>query len=249
MRIKISMVSEGVQTIDINYNYHVSSFIYKCIDASDKGYSQFLHDQGYVEDNKGYKLFCFSMLIAENYKVDGSNFIIDGKVDLYVTSPMKKFLMAFVDIIAMNPDVKIGNGSFRITNIETMIEPDFRDEMRFRCLSPVAMATAVLGENEKLKKIDLYLEDKKYAENIRMNLISKYKILFGREPDNTEINIEFMNIEKFKRGKRIQYKDNVSIKGYLAPFKMKGSTELMKVAYECGLGDRNSLGLGMIETI
>ena len=39
----------------------------------------------------------------------------------------------------------------------------------------------------------------------------------------------------------------IHIRGVLAPFTLTGSEELMRVAWDCGLGEKNSAGFGMIE--
>ena len=159
MRIKITMESHGQQIININYNYYISSLIYSFLKKSNEDYSYFLHNEGYKENRKSYKMFTFSRLIPEKYKVNGQNLIIEGKTALYITSPMKEFIMFFVDCLVSNPEIKIGNGEFYVINIEAIPEPKFISIMTFKCLSPVTMSTAYLEENSKLKKIDLYIED------------------------------------------------------------------------------------------
>lgn len=249
MRIKVILECEGRQVIDINYNYYLSSLIYNKLRESSKEYSTFLHETGYENGKRNYKMFTFSMLKPDKYEIQGQNFILEGKVVFYISSPMKEFLMYFVNSLTINPVVKINNGIFNVINLEAIIEPVYTNNMKFRCLSPVAVSTAYLTEKSKLKKIDLYIEDKKFAENLKSNVISKYRILNNREPQNTEFNVIFTDIEKYKRGKLINYKDNIKIKGYLAPLEISGNPELIETAYECGLGDRNSLGLGMIEVV
>ncbi|CDF58751.1 CRISPR-associated endoribonuclease Cas6 [Thermobrachium celere] len=66
--------------------------------------------------------------------------------------------------------------------------------------------------------------------------------MYNKLPDDTRFDITFeRNIPKL-----IHYKDGIKIKGYLVDCEITGNPELIEVAYECGLGDRNSLGFGMI---
>jgi CRISPR-associated endoribonuclease Cas6 len=46
--------------------------------------------------------------------------------------------------------------------------------------------------------------------------------------------------------KLITYKDT-KIFCYHCPFTVEGSPELMRIGYECGFGDGNSKGFGMVE--
>jgi CRISPR-associated endoribonuclease Cas6 len=106
-----------------------------------------------------------------------------------------------------------------------------------------------LREDLKLKKQDLYLEDRRFAENLKTNIIAKYELLHGKKPEDTEFDVNFIDIDRYKKGKLINYKNGIRIKGYLAPFEVCGNPELIAAAYECGTGDRNSLGMGMIEVV
>ena len=249
MRIRITLMSKGRQTIDINYNHALSSLIYRLIQESDSIYSTFLHNKGYEINNKHYKLFTFSLLQPEYYIVEGSNMSIEGKVYLYISSPMKEFLLSLIESLTKYPVIRIGTGQFKVINIEATADPSFTRQMKFKCISPLTISTAYMNENSRLVKRNLYIEDKRFTDNIKTNIISKYELIHGKKPEDTEFNISFMNVEKYKRGKLINLKNGIKIKGYLAIFEVCGNPELIETAYECGIGDRNSLGMGMIEAI
>jgi CRISPR-associated endoribonuclease Cas6 len=51
-----------------------------------------------------------------------------------------------------------------------------------------------------------------------------------------------------KTVRSIDYKET-KIFAYLAPFTVEGDVELIRVGYECGFGDGNSKGLGMVESM
>src|SRR5690554_3622262 len=59
MRFKIVLHKISGNNIPINYQYPLSSAIYKILDKGDSEYAKFLHEEGY---GKGYKLFTFSDL-------------------------------------------------------------------------------------------------------------------------------------------------------------------------------------------
>jgi len=247
MRIKIVLDSTGGQSINLNYNHSLTSFIYTLLRDSDEEYASFLHDDGYKFDGKKYKMFTFSMLIPEKYTIINNNIVMYGKVIFYISSPMKEFLMNLVSGITALDEVKISSGVFKVISVEVVKEPQYSDAMRFKCLSPVTISTAVLQEDKRLRKYNLYIEDKQFVQGLKSNILSKYKILNGDYPNDDRFEVRFFNIEKYKKGKLINYKDGIKIKGYLAPFEIYGNPELIKTAYECGLGDSNSLGMGMIE--
>ena len=55
--------------LPINYQYELSSVIYKIIQTADHDFAQFLHGKGYVADKKPFRLFTFSHLELDKVKV------------------------------------------------------------------------------------------------------------------------------------------------------------------------------------
>lgn len=249
MRIKITFYCDEVQSINLNYNYYLTSLIYKLLSKSDAEYTTFLHDEGYVLNNKGYKMFTYSMLMPKKYFIEKGFLNIQGIMNWFVSSPSKDFIFNLIDSLSKVERVKIGDGYFSIIGLEWVKDTVFTEHMKFRCLSPISTATAYLCEDRSLKKRDLYIEDKRFTDNLRLNLLSKYEVIYGEAPLDTRLQIRFIDIEGYKRGKLINYKNGVKVKGYLAPLEIYGNPALIQIAYECGFGDRNSLGLGMVEVI
>jgi len=56
-----------------------------------------------------------------------------------------------------------------------------------------------------------------------------------------------MNKRTGKIIKNIQFKQT-NIIGFLAPFTVIGSPELIRVGYEAGFGEKGSMGFGMVKT-
>ncbi len=89
------------------------------------------------------------------------------------------------------------------------------------------------------------------------NLLRKYQVLHGREfPCTSEqfsFAIDHAYVERMngKIQKLITLKegqsDETKIKGTLAPFRLKAPRELIEVGYECGFGEKNSQGFGMVK--
>ncbi|MBI4810670.1 MAG: CRISPR-associated endoribonuclease Cas6, partial [Ignavibacteriales bacterium] len=45
------------------------------------------------------------------------------------------------------------------------------------------------------------------------------------------------------------HKEETRVRGFMCPITIEGNPELIKLAYECGLGEKGSLGFGMIEIL
>ncbi len=93
-------------------------------------------------------------------------------------------------------------------------------------------------------------DDPAFSDLIRQNLIRKHDAIYGKPPQNDALTFSFD--EKYIRRKQghvtrlVDYK-GIKVRGILCPFHVSGSTALIQVGYECGFGDKNSSGFGMVE--
>ncbi len=61
MRFKLTLQTlQYPAFLPFNYQYPLSSAIYKIIRSADKDFAAFLHNKGYGEGYKSFKLFTFS---------------------------------------------------------------------------------------------------------------------------------------------------------------------------------------------
>ena len=84
MRIKVILVTDVPISIPINYQYQLSSAIYNLLQKADQEYARELHQKGYEFGSKKFKLFTFSSLFPDFYKIRGKEMIIaPGKLILH----------------------------------------------------------------------------------------------------------------------------------------------------------------------
>ncbi|WP_162417146.1 hypothetical protein [Cyclobacterium roseum] len=69
MRLLITLQKEAGSLLPINYQYELSSLIYKTIDRADSCLGDFLHQQGYLPFGRSFRLFTFSRISFEGYHV------------------------------------------------------------------------------------------------------------------------------------------------------------------------------------
>jgi CRISPR-associated endoribonuclease Cas6 len=89
------------------------------------------------------------------------------------------------------------------------------------------------------------------------NLLFKYKTLYNENIRSGKLQITWDNNEieqRLRTGKKLTAKLSIefgskrnTILGSIVPFKIKGDKKLIKTGYECGFGDMNSLGFGMVD--
>jgi len=245
--------------LPINYNYFLTSLIYKFIGNSSRDYSAFLHDEGYRlgESKKGFKLFTFSTLRGGKYRADHGEIVFQsGHVRWEISSPVNDFIQHLIEgAFAKGREIIIGQEEvevrFLIESIETLPRPEFKGTMRFTCLSPITVSQSV-STPAGMKCHYLRPWEDGFSEAIRNNLAKKYRLVNGNEIGDSDFRIkidtEYMNKRSGKITKKISFK-GTDIIGFMAPFDVIGSPELIEIGYEAGFGEKGSMGFGMAKEI
>lgn len=267
MRLKLILKPlEPNCTIPINYQYPLSAAIYKILASASSEYAEFLHNKGYLSSTgKPLKLFTFSRLWSKNIKYAHTTLMIKNftPCTLFVSSPMlADFIQNFVVGLFQYQDLVIGGpqavARFTITQVETLPQPQFKQHTKFTCLSPIVVSTMHQYQG-KLTPYYYRPADEELSSAIQKNLHHKYEIIHQEPASHLAITFQPDHQYIAKResqGKRVTKKITIKegdkekatdIIAFELPFSLQGSTELMEVAYESGIGERNSLGFGMID--
>lgn len=248
MRLEVEFITQEKKKLNFNYNYYITSAIYNLIAEHDEDYSKFLHDEGYLVGNKNFKLFVYSRFMPEKFSVSGDYMIIEkGKSRLFINSPVKEFINSLGNSLIKKGSMKIGQEDFKINNIYLKDDISLDYETKFIALSPIVVTTGI-EINDEVRSRTVYIDEPKFTENIKNNLLKKYFLVYGKLPENMSIDIEFDKryMEKNKKGHLINFKD-ITIKGFIAPFTMKCEKSIKRVAIDCGIGENNSIGMGYIK--
>ncbi len=236
MRLLVKLKPNGKTVIDVNYQYHLASMIYRCIQRADESLSLELHKPN------TFKFWTFSKLMVpeRKFKILREKMIIESEEVYFYFSTARDIIGArFIEGLLMKPKVKICNASFTVYEIKVLKEDKIGRRVRFVTLSPISVTTVRYG-----KTYDLYPNDPKFYENLRRNLIRKYITLYGREPSNRDITVKPLKVKP----KRIRIK-NAYHRCVEMVFDAEGSRELLEIGYKAGFGERNSMGFGMVKTL
>ena len=244
--------------IPINYNYYITSAIYKCISNSDNKYAQFLHNQGYGVGHKNFKFFTFSeLLVSYNIKEDRmilKDKIVKLKICFYLNEALKPFISGvFKDQIFKIGDKK-SSVEFSVTQIELN---DFDIVENQICLYPQSCIVAGI-KNERGYYDYKNPNDPVFIDCLKNNLLQKYKALKDIISENElneiekKINIKIDFFFTPPKSKLITIKEGskeeTKIKGF-KNFKiyLQAPKIIIQLALNCGLGLNNSLGFGCVE--
>lgn len=121
-----------------------------------------------------------------------------------------------------------------------MEEP--KKNQKIRMLSPVTVYSTL--NTGRTIYFAPYNHD--FRRIIKENLLKKYKAFY--KEDITDIDFELYTLSD-KYQKVITKYEGFIIEGWMGDFILKGSEEIIKLAYDTGIGAKNSQGFGCFELL
>ncbi len=249
MRVKLTLMAKGAKaTLPLNYNHAVAALIYRTLGKASEEFAAMLHDEGFKAEKRSFKLFTFSRVFANGSRVVGDRLLLESPtVTLLVSSPVEDFIEHFVSGLFQSERFNIAGAEFELSEAETLAIPEFSERMKFRALAPIT--ESVRDEQNRVRYLGL--EDD-WSEIIKGNLVRKYIALYGHEPGDTRLHWEWDEVyisEQAKRNRRpsvlIEVSEGIKVRGWLVPFRVDGSKELIEIGYETGFGKSNAMGFGL----
>jgi CRISPR-associated endoribonuclease Cas6 len=144
---------------------------------------------------------------------------------------------------------------FLVTRVEMVKKPIFHPRTKFVCLSPFVVSS-MREKDGVLTTHYLRPDDPNLSESIRKNLIRKYGLIHRSSLQDDRLTAELDQEYIARRGGITRISKLISIKegtdeetkvyAIQSPLTLEGSSELMEIAYESGIGAKNSVGFGML---
>jgi CRISPR-associated endoribonuclease Cas6 len=248
--VKLTLLATNQATVlPLNYNHAVASLIYDTLGQASTDFAARLHDEGFSIDGRRFKLFTFSRLTTGRGRVQGDRLLlVDATIILQISSPVAEFVEHFVTGLFQSESFNIAGARFTLQQAETLPAPIFTERMSFRSLSPVT--ESVRDEQGGVRFLS---PEDDWSEIMRRNLLRKYQALHNHAPSDDRLRWSWDQdylMEAARRGRRASVLVDIrgiKVRGWLAPFTVEGSTELIEIGYEAGFGSRNSMGFGMGE--
>ncbi len=243
MRISLSFSAEQELKIPVSYNYSIQSLIYRHVD--DK-LATFLHNEGYVHGKRRFKLFTFSRIQGKpRFLRSEKSFTFKPPFRFIVSSPVGIFIESLAENFVRSVEVQLFGQAVYVESINVYSEPQFGSETVVTMLSPVTMYSTLETPTGKKKTYYYSPFEGEFSELLEENLKKKYEVLYKDKPNGFSFSIEPIDVSK-RDEKIIDYKGTV-IKAWMGRYKLTGSPELIKLAYDTGLGAKNSQGFGCFE--
>ena len=237
--------------LPINYQYELSAWIYKVIALGDESYARWLHENGFSHKHKKMKMFTFSNLYIPDAKREEDRLcIFSDLISLNLSFLPEKSTEEFIKGIFSEQQFSLGDHkskvAFRVRQVELVPSPDALATMEFKTLSPVVICLKEAEGNIKY----LSPEHPNYGQLLMNNLTEKYQLFY--ETPFTGNKTFYFELLTPARSRLVTIKANTQqqtkVRGFHYSFLLKADPALIKVAYEAGLGEKGSLGFGMIES-
>lgn len=244
--------------LPINNNHTLAAVIKKLIDAKNAA------DENSGPDMEN-TLFTFSQLIIpERQIVKDKIAILSDSFHWFIASPDEQFLRMLAESFHETRSIEICGFLFPVDFIKLAETPSFSEgDDLFTCLSPVTVfqyeQPMQLQNTRKTgsKRQYLFPNDDAYYHYLKHELKKKLIRMGILIQENFKFNIkldqEYLRKKKYRVTKKINIKDengnDLEVKGFLAPVRIKARPEILQVIYDTGLGQMNEFGFGMLEKV
>jgi len=248
-RLTLELKNPKERILPLNYQYELSSWIYHVLNTGSPEFATWLHDEGYTDDKKQFRMFTFSNLIIPQRKIQADRLeVMSRDINMIVSMLPDKMIRHFITGLFQDQSFTLGDRLSRVPlkviSVEGLPEPLFSGCMEFTSLAPILISFLYPGE--------------RYARYLRPDA-EGYPILFFRnlkEKYKTYCKKDFPFIEKEgilevmtppkKKGILIKAGTLFESKliGYEYNFRLTAPPELIRLGYYTGFGEKNSLGFG-----
>jgi len=225
--------------LPLSYNYFIQATIYNNISPE---LSKFLHDKGFTYGKRHFKFFTFSRLMGE-YQLRNKIIQFNGNIHFYVSSPLKKFMNDLANSIMQKGYFKLGNNNLEVESIKVYDNSVISNTINIKMLSPVTVYSTLLTPDGRKKTYYYSPFENEFQKLIDDNIKKKYFIFFHKKLKSDLI------IKPLKVRETIIMYKNFLIKGWMGTFRLQGPKKALKLAYDAGLGSKNSQGFGMFEVV
>lgn len=260
MRFKITLkVNESAfgKKLPLNYQYELSAAVYRIFASSDKEFATWLHENGFhTESGYIFKLFTFSRLFPQKLRLlkqSNQLELLSDQVEWQIGFLPEKSTQQFIEGLFQNRIIEVGNKQsrvqFEVCGIELLPSFEYFDTMVFDALSPISVSQKdALGRDCYPKDGEEFKTALWVRERLLQNLINKYEAFYGHTYEG-EKRLDFETLTNPKSVLvtiKAGTPQETRVRGFICKFTLRCPEELMRIAYECGLGEANGQGFGCL---
>ena len=235
MQIVLNFDLDTPLEIPLNYNYQLQNAVYAKL--KEIGVSDFWRGSG-LGDSESFKFFVFGPLLG-NYRIADKKIIFTDSVSLEIRSPFFDFCDDLQRGFELNPSIRIFDRTLFVSGAALTNRHINEESAEFKTVSPIVVCT----KSESGRMNFLSPDSAEFIDGIHENFYKNYLAAYCTQPPELKITL----LEKDKKVVT-QYKD-IWLTGYNCTLKVSAPSEALEFIYNCGLGERNSQGFGLVKII
>lgn len=251
MRIAVTLESHHDLNLPLAYNHILQGFIYGLLEPN---LARWLHGEAYRYAQRTYKLFTFSRLTGR-FDLDpkAKRIRFQGPATFQLASHNTEILASLAEHLLKREALRLGQQEVQVRGVEILRPPTLEggEPVRVRTLSPITTySTFVKPGGGKLTHY-YSPQEADWSPMLLHNLARKARSL-GWESANGAGVLE----GSFARPLRVQPRDRkiIRYKGFVVQawtgvYELKLPPGYLELAYDAGLGGKNSQGFGMVEVV
>ena len=249
--MRISIIFRGISTLvlPIHYNHLIQSFIYRSLHET---IASFYHEEGFAYGKRRFKLFSFSRLLSPKrlFLAKSRQIVFEGRVCLKIGAMDERVLESLATYLVRRGRFRLGKNVCELEAVEVEMPVEARGPVLVQVLSPITIYST-LKTPEGRKKTYFYTPfEEEFSRKILDNLKRKAVAYYGEAvtlPPQEEAYIRPVRVSK-KNEAIINFK-GFWIKGWTGLYELNLPVPYFELAYNAGLGAKNSQGFGMVEVV
>lgn len=242
MKINITLKASSFFILPVEHGILLQGMVYQIMD--DPALRSYLHEHGFMLEKRKFKLFTFSRLMGKSVSLDRSRggMVFTPPLQMVICSPLDYIIQEIGTGLMRQGEVRLGDKRLEVEDISVEKPQPGGSRIRVHMLSPLTVYST-LPRGEKGKFTYYYSPyEPRFKELVRNNLAKKYQLIYGYFPPDLPFNIYPVKIRE-RDFKITRFKGNI-VKGWMGEYELYGSTDLLQVALDAGLGSKNSQGYG-----
>lgn len=249
MRLKVTTSPNSLKmALPVHYNSLVQGLLYNNLDEL---LAQWLHEKGHTYELRRFKLFTFSRLFGRN-RVGNGKITFDGPVHFYVSSVDSEVLGSLAEHLLGKPAVHLNGVDCRVKEISVEPAPQisFGQPILIKTLSPITTYSTLSTPDGHRKTYYYSPHEDEWSDHIVSNLKRKAKALEWAADVEEDLKDSWVRPRRVRvqDQKILKFKGTV-IKGWTGLYEVNLPEPYFRLAYDAGLGAKNSQGFGMVGVV
>lgn len=257
-KITFKVLKQGA-ILPYSYQYELSAWIYKMISGSNSELATFLHDKGYGQGFKNFKLFTFSNIYLPRFSTSPQGLqILSSTIDFTISFLVDQVAESMIRSLFEQQCFTLGNRQHQVPlKVESVLAQAYQissNVVQFKTTSPLVVSDFETTEKGSTQAKYLHPHDDRYETLFFKNLQDKYQSAVQHqiiEPATDAVQdapTQLRVLGNKVRSKLVEIKAGTAaatkVKGYMFDFELTAPVALLRVGYLGGFGAQSAMGFG-----